>query len=397
MLKLKISNGVHWVGVMDPHLRIFDVIMPTEHGTTYNSYLIQGKKSTALVDTVKSKFTETFMDKLKGLIDPAELDYIILNHTEQDHTGALGTLLDAAPKAKLISSRNAVPLVKGILNREIDVQAVGDGDELDLGGKTLRFIEAPFLHWPDTMFTYLAEDRILFPCDFLGCHFADDRMFDDLVDDFSYYFRFYYDHIIRPYKEHALKALDKIEGLPITTITPSHGPILRTDVGKWMEKYRSWSSFPGKNKVPCILIFVASAYGNTARMAESIADGIRDGGCEANIFDLEGADSSVFIDRIEAADGIVVGSLTINGDAVKPVWDLLSSLATIKLRGKLAAAFGSYGWSGEAPRLIEERLKGLKLKVPFENVRVHMTPDEEDLARCRELGANLAGALKSRG
>ena len=191
MQHVKIAEGVHWVGVMDPHLRIFDVVMHAEHGTSYNSYLVQGEKGTALIEAVKSKFTETFMDILKGLIDPGELDYIILNHTEPDHTGALGVLLDAAPKAKLFSSRNAVPLIKSILNREIDVQAVGDGDELDLGGKTLKFIEAPFLHWPDTMFTYLAEDKILFPCDFLGSHFTDERMFDDLVDDFSYFFTIY--------------------------------------------------------------------------------------------------------------------------------------------------------------------------------------------------------------
>ena len=395
MKQIKIAEGVHWVGVMDPHLRIFDVVMHAEHGTTYNSYLVQGKKGTALIETTKTKFTETFMDNLKGLIDLAELDYIILNHTEPDHTGALGALLDAAPKAKLFSSRNAVPLIKGILNREIDVRAVGDGDELDLGGKTLRFVEAPFLHWPDTMFTYLAEDRILFSCDFLGCHFTDERMFDDLVDDFSYFFRFYFDVIMRPFKEYVLKALDKIEDLPIDTIGPSHGPILRTNVSQYMEKYKLWSSSPEKGKVPCVLIFTASAYGNTLRMAESLAEGIREEGCEVKMFDLEATDPSAFIDEIEAADGVAIGSLTINGDAVKPVWDLLASLGTLKLRGKVGAAFGSYGWSGEAPKNIEERLKSLKFKVPFENIRAHMTPDKEDLAKCRELGAKLAGALKN--
>lgn len=393
MQQLKIAEGVHWVGVLDPHLRIFDVVMHAEHGTSYNSYLIQGKNGIALIEAAKSKFTDNFLDNLKGLINPADLDYIILNHTEPDHTGALGALLEAAPEAKLITSKNAVPLVKGILNREIDVQAVGDGDELDLGGKTLKFIEAPFLHWPDTMFTYLPEDRILFPCDFLGCHFSDERMFDDLVDDFSYFFRFYFDVIMRPFKEYILKALGKIEGLSIDTIAPSHGPVLRTDVGQYMEKYRTWSSSPEK-KVPCILIFTASAYGNTLRMGKSIAEGIREEGCEVRMFDLEGSDPLAFVDEIEAADGVAIGSITINGDAVKPVWDLLASLGTLKLRGKVGAAFGSYGWSGEAPRLIEERLKGLKFKVPFENLRAHMTPDEEDLARCRELGVNLAGALK---
>ena len=393
MEPIKLAEGVHWVGVTDPLLRVFDVIMRTENGTTYNSYLVQGEKASAVIEAVKSKFTDEYIKRLSEHIDLSQLDYIILNHTEPDHTGGLAALMEAAPSAQLISSKNAVRLVKGILNRDVDVRAVGDGDELDLGGKTLKFIEAPFLHWPDTMFTYLPEDEILFPCDFLGCHFCDERMFDDLVDDFSHSYRFYYDHIMRPFKEHALRALEKISDLPISTIGPSHGPVLRTDINSYVEKYRSWSSVPGKGKVPTVLVFVASAYGNTASMAESFAEGVRQNGCKVKIFNLESADVAEFVDQIEAADAIAVGSLTINGDAVRPVWDLLSVLATVKLRGKLGASFGSYGWSGEAPRLIEDRLKGLKFKVPFENIRVHMTPVGEDLEACRELGRNIAGVL----
>jgi len=264
---IKLAEGVHWVGVRDPLLRVFDVIMHAEHGTTYNSYLVQGENSSAVIEAVKAKFADEYLKRLSEYIDPSQLDYIIMNHTEPDHTGGLAALMEAAPSAQLISSKNAVPLVKGILNRDVDVKAVGDGDELDLGGKTLKFIEAPFLHWPDTMFTYLPEDEVLFSCDFLGCHFSDERMFDDLVDDFSYYYKFYYDHIMRPFKEHILRALEKIEDLHIGTVGPSHGPVLRTDIKSYMEKYRAWSSVPGKNETPTVLVFVASAYGNTAAMA----------------------------------------------------------------------------------------------------------------------------------
>jgi len=276
----------------------------------------------------------------------------------------------------------------------VDPLLVGDGDSLDLGGRELRFISAPFLHWPDTMFTYVAQERALFPCDFLGCHYCDDRLFDDRAGDFSHAFRYYFDHIIRPFKEHARRALEKVRALELALIAPSHGPILRADPWKYVEAYERWSQQPAPDvERRRLLVFYASAYGNTARMAREVARGAEEAGAAVSVFDLAATDLGQVPDLVEAADGLAVGSATINGDAVKPVWDLLSGLATIKVRGKLGAAFGSYGWSGEAVRLIEERLRGLRFRVPEEAVTATLVPTEEDLAHCWQFGARLAAQL----
>ena len=395
MSAIELAPGVHWIGALDKDIRVFDVIMKAEQGTTYNSYLVQGSESCALIETVKVRFYDAYLDTIKTLVDPAQIDYIVMNHTEPDHSGSLEKILGEAQSAKVISSKNGVPFIKGILNQDIDVQIAEDGGTLDLGGVTLEFIQAPFLHWPDTMFTFVREHGILFPCDFLGSHFADERMFDDLVDDFSHSRDYYFNVIVRPFKEFSIKALDRIKDLDIKMIAPSHGPILRTDIGKYLDDYRKWSAVPKKGDKPRILVFYASSYGNTRQMAESIADGCREAGADVTIFDLEVTDAGSILDDIEAADGLAVGSCTINGDAVKPVWDFLSSLATLKLRGKAGAAFGCFGWSGEAVKYIEERLKAIKLKVPVEGVRAKLMVNQQDLDECRELGKSLTGSVSS--
>jgi len=391
----ELAPGVYWIGSIDRELRVFDVIMKAEQGTTYNSYLVKGKESCALIETVKAKFFDSYLSTVKTLVDPAQIDYIVMNHTEPDHSGSLGKMLVEAQSAKVVSSKNGVPFIKGILNRDIDVQVMGDNDSLDLGGVTLEFIQAPFLHWPDTMFTFVREHGVLFPCDFLGSHFSDERMFDDLVVDFSHNRKYYFDHIIRPFKEFALRALERIKDLPIRVIAPSHGPILRRDIEKYLGEYSEWCSVPLKSGRPKALVFYASSYGNTRRMAESVAEGCRSSGAEVSLFDLEVTEGADVLDEVEAADAMAVGSLTINGDAVKPVWDLLSSLATLKLRGKAGAAFGCYGWSGEAVKSIEDRFKSIKLKVPVEGVRAQMMVTDQDLDACRDLGEKLIKSLSS--
>lgn len=393
MSAIQLAPGVHWIGAIDRDLRVFDVIMKADQGTTYNSYLVKGSKGCALIETVKSRFYDSYLSTIKTLVDPAQINYIVMNHTEPDHSGSLDGILAETQSARVVASKSGASFIKGILNRDIDVQAVGDGDSIDLGGLTLEFIQAPFLHWPDTMFTFVREHGILFPCDFLGSHFSDERMFDDQVGDFSHERRYYFDHIIRPFKEFAVRAMDKMEALPIQMIAPSHGPILKTDIHKYVEDYRSWCSVPQRGEKPRVLVFYASSYGNTRRMAESVADGCRKAGGEVTLFDLEVTDVGSILDEVEAADALAVGSLTINGDAVKPVWDFLSSLATLKLRGKAAAAFGCYAWSGEAVKYMEERFKAIKLKVPVEGVRAQMMVTEQDLDACRQLGEKLTESV----
>jgi len=394
MLPVEIAEGVHWVGALDPQLRVFDIIMKADHGTTYNAYLITAGDKVAVVDTVKAPFYEEFKENLASLVNLKDIDYLIVNHTEPDHSGSLAMFLEDAPRAKVVCSRQCKKFVLNILNRDVDPMLVTDGDTLDLGkGAELSFVHAPFLHWPDTMFTYIKKEGVLFPCDFLGAHYCDDRLFDDLVDDYHYTFEYYYLVIFRPFKKYVLEAIEKIKDLDIKVICPSHGPMLRADPWSCVEKYKNWSSVPEPTDEKALLIFYASAYGNTAMLAESIAEGARSGGAKATVMDITATDLMMMIDRIEAARGIAVGSATINGDAVEPVWNLLSNLATLNLKGKVGASFGSYGWSGEAPKLIVERLKGLKFKVEEEPFRVNLVPTGDDLKQAEEFGKRVAQRL----
>ncbi len=391
MKPIEIKEGIYWIGALDPDLRLFDVLFPTEGGTTYNSYLVKGEK-VAVVDTVKGRCYDQFLARLTSLVKPEDVDYVICNHMEPDHSGALAAFLQEAKNAQVVVSRTGEHYVSNILNADVGPLKMGDGDSLDLGGKTLRFISAPFLHWPDTMFTYAVEDQVLLPCNVLGSHFCDERMFDDLLGDFSAEFEYYYQGIMRPFKDKMLQALDKIQDLDISIVGPSHGPILRADPWKYVKQYREWSSLPaitGKK----VLIFYASAHGNTRRMAEEIAKGAAIDGVEVLSFDLTETLPGDVLDLIESAQALIIGSPTINGDAVKPVWDLLSSLATIRLRGKVGAAFGSFGWSGEAVGMIEDRLKGLKFKVPEPGLRFTLVPTREELESCRQFGTKIAESL----
>ncbi len=396
MRAIEISSGVKWVGTLDPQLRVFDVVMRAEHGTTYNSYLVVGKEKTALIETNKGKFSSLFIENLSRVVDPAKIDYIVMNHMEPDHSGALPELLTVAPNAKLVMTKPGKSLVENIINRPLpEAILVSDGDIIDLGGKTLEFMIEPFLHWPDTMFTYLKEDEILFPCDFLGAHYCDDRLFDDEVGNYDYAFKYYFQAIMRPFKEHVRRAVARVEGLKVKVICPSHGPIIRSGVKKALDHYKSWAAPEEPEGKRLLLVLYVSAYGNTTKMADAVAEGARSQGVDTEIFDLTGTDDSMLLDEVEKASGIAVGSCTINGDALPHAWNFLSSLLTVKVKGKTAGAFGSYGWSGEGPVMLTERLKGLKFKVPEAPVRIRLVPTPEDLENCRAFGAKLAEAIKS--
>ncbi len=390
---MKIKEGVYWVGVKDPKLRIFDVIMQAEYGTTYNSYLVIGSEKIALIDTVKESFKDEFFKKIEDIVPIEKIDYIIINHTEPDHSGALSYLLEKT-NAKVIASKNASMFLREILHRDVNPMLVGDNDKISLGNKTLEFISAPFLHWPDTMITYLPEDKILFPCDFLGCHYCDEKIFNDETLDFSFAFEHYFMTIMRPFKDYALQAIKKLESKEIDIIAPSHGPILRKDPWYYINRYKEWSTPKPKNGKSAV-IFYASPYGSTGKLGQAIAEGLSSEGIVTEIFDLVGTSINSVIDIIENSDAIIVGSATINGDAIKPVWDLLSSLSTINLKNKIGFAFGTYAWSGEGAKLIENRLKDLKLKVPEPYFRAQMIPTEEDFAKAREIGKKLATIIKT--
>jgi NADH oxidase (H2O-forming) len=398
---VELLSGVHWIGALDPGLRSFDIILKTANGTTYNSYAVRGSAGVAIVDTVKENFADTFFRRLESVAGYGEIRAIVLNHLEPDHSGALPELLRRAPQATLYISSRGTPMLKGLLHGErLAYQPTQTGMAVDLGDRTLRFLQTPFLHWPDTQCTFLEEEGALFSGDVFGCHFCDPRLFNDAVGDFRFSFEYYYAHIMRPFRAHVLEALELIEPLPIKLIAPAHGPILRDAPGRYVARYRELSASGLKNEAAdekTLLIFYLSAYGSTRTMAEALSAGAEAaGGVRVSLYDIEGGEVSPFVDLIEEADGLAFGSPTINGDAVKPVWDLLSSLTAVNVRGKLGAAFGSYGWSGEAVPMVEDRLRGLKLRVPVKGVRARLIPTAEELAQCRELGRDLALHLTGR-
>lgn len=392
MQPVEIVPGVHWVGVLDTQLRVFDVIMRADHGTTYNSYLVQGRDKVALIDASKGKFAATFLETVRPAVDPARIDYMVCNHLEPDHSGALADVLEVAPQAKVVVSKAGRMLVRAILNRDIQPITAAEGDRIDLGGKTLRFIHAPFLHWPDTMFTYLEEDQLLFSGDFLGAHYCDPRLFNDLVERHDEAFQYYFRVIMRPFKEYVRQALDKLAALPIRVVCPVHGPILRTDIDRYIARYRAWSAEPVRQGKRMLVCYVSS-YGNTERMAHAIARGLREANVDAPVTDLTTVAPGDLLDAIEAADGLAIGSCTINADAIEHAWGLLSSLTTIKVKEKLGATFGSFGWSGEGPLMLAERMKGLQFRVPETPLKVQLVPSETDLNACEEYGKRLAAAL----
>jgi flavorubredoxin len=394
-----IAPGVHWIGALDPGLRVFDIILKTANGTSYNAYAVRGSGGVAVVDTVKVEYADAFFRRLESVARYDEIRAIVLNHLEPDHTGALPELLRRAPQATVYISTRAQAMLKGLLGGDgLAYTAVTTGDRVELGDRSLVFLQTPYLHWPDTQCTYLAEAGVLFSGDVFGCHFCDGRLFDDVVGDFRFSFDYYYAHIMRPFGAYVREALDLIEPLDLRLIAPAHGPILRDRPRHYVERYRALSA-PSRygGQEPTLLVFYLSAYGNTRRMAEAVAAGAEHaGGVRVSLYDLEGGEVAPFVDLIEGADGIVLGSPTINGDAVKPVWDLLSSLAVVGVRGKLGAAIGSFGWSGEAVAMIEDRLRGLKLRVPVKGVRAKLTPSGEELDQCRDLGRQLALHLTGR-
>lgn len=398
-----VAPGVHWVGALDPGLRSFDVILKTANGTTYNSYLVRGAEGVAVIDTVKAEFAADFFARLEAVARYDEIRLIVLNHLEPDHTGAVPELLRRAPQAQVRLSPRGLPMLRALLKDEFDrydIKGVTTGQSVSLGDRSLQFFTTPFVHWPDTQCTWLAAERVLFTCDLFGSHYCDGRLFNDLVGDFRFSFEYYFDRIMRPFRSFVAQALDLIEPLDFAIIAPAHGPILRSHSRDYLTHTRRLissrlASETGLEKT--LLIFYVSAYGATAQLAQAIHDGAAASpDVRVSLFDLEGGEIAPFLDLIEEADGIALGTPTINGDAVRTIWEMLAALVDIETRGKLGAAFGSYGWSGEAVRLVETRLQGLKMRLPEPGLRVKLHPSAAELDEGRAFGRRLADHLTGR-
>jgi NADH oxidase (H2O-forming) len=386
---IPLKEGISWIGVLDRDIVTFDIVMETLFGTTYNSYYIDGGKK-AVIDTVKEAFLEPYLDKIRQLCDPAEIDYIICNHTEPDHSGSISALLEQAPEATVVGSGQALNYLSEMIEIPFKSMKIMDGDTLDLGTKTLRFIGAANLHWPDTIYTYLEEDRLLFTCDSFGAHYCDEKMFDDEVGDYGDTFKYYFDVILKPFSKFMLKAIEKVEQLEIDMICPGHGPILRSG---WKEKVELSKQYAEEyfnsqqGKQSTILITYVSAYGYTKKMAKAIAAGINEAGdIQVEVVDIENIELGELEARIVRSGGLLIGSPTINRNTLLPVYKLFAVVNPIRDKGKLAASFGSFGWSGEAVPLIENHLRNLKFEIVQDGLASKFSPGEEQTKALKEFG-----------
>lgn len=375
---IDVTRDVKWIGVLDYDIRTFDIVMYTNQGTTYNSYFINAEKK-AIIEVVKEKFSETFLGKLRSLTNPEEIKYIILDHTEPDHSGSLRLLLDVAPSATVVGSGNSIRYLEDIVNMPFKSLVVKDGDTLDLGNKTLRFISAPNLHWPDSMFTWLVEDKVLFTCDSFGAHYCSSEMYSDFSDDYTETYKYYFDVILKPFSRFMLKAIENIKPLELDFICPGHGPIHKDNLRKAIDLSEMYASRYIKLAVDRshrnILLVYISAYGYTKEAAKLIAEGILETKeINVDISDIENISVNELEQKIVLADGILVGSPTINQNTLLPVYKLFALINPLRDKGKLGGAFGSFGWSGESPKIILENLRLLKLKIFEETATFKFSP-----------------------
>ena len=396
MSAIKAMDDLWWVGVEDHDLRVFDIVMHSDWGTSYNAYAVRGAEGVALFETVKEKFFDEYLANLKEVCSLDEVKYIVVGHTEPDHSGSLEKLLELTPNATVVGSATAITFLKEIVNKPFASRAVKEGDTIDLGGRTLTFLSVPFLHWPDSMYTYIPEMKALFTVDSFGCHYADDRVFNDLIDgDFTEAYKYYFDCIMGPFKPFVLKALDKIKGLDIQFIGNGHGPVLRANIPHYLELYRQWATpvvVPADERR--VAIAYVSAYGYTKQLAGVIADALAEGGVKhVELYDLVECDLETARAAVQSADGFLLGSPTLVGDALPPIYEMLVGLNPIIHKGKPAGAFGSYGWSGEAVPKLTAQMQAIGLALPVEGLKVRFKPSEAQLAEARQFGLDFAAAV----
>lgn len=399
MKPTELKKDLYWTGICDTELRVFDIIMETEFGTTYNSYLIKGSKKTALIETAKYKFFDSYVKKLESLTDLSKIDYIIVNHTEPDHAGSVEKLIELNPNIKIVGTAAALGFLKNIVNRDFYSIAVKENDVLSLGDKNLRFMILPNLHWPDTMYTYLEEEQVLFTCDSFGSHYSfDGILLSEVTDEEGYKSaaKYYFDNIIGPFKPYMRKALKRIEDLPVSMICTGHGPVIDCRVREIIGWSDEWSRETNPNIEKTVIIPYVSAYGYTKEMAEEIARGIQDSGKIAvRMYDMVETDPAKVMEELGYADGILFGTPTIVGEALKPIWDLTTSMFPRIHGKKLASAFGSYGWSGEGVEHILERLRQLRMKV-VDGLKVRFKSGKNDLIEAYEYGYNFGCILQNK-
>ena len=391
----KIAENIYAVGVVDWNVRAFHGhTYVTDRGSTYNAYLIVDDKIT-LIDTVYGPFSQELLANIREIVDPSKIDYIVANHVEPDHSGSLPAVLSVCPKAKIYGTQKCKEGLEKYYQIPMDFTVVKTGDKLPVGKRTLTFVEAPMIHWPDSMFTYSPEDQILFPNDAFGHHYATNKTYTDEVDQCALWDECskYYANILWPLGTLIAKKIDDVVkmNIPIKIIAPSHGLIWRKEPMKIVEAYLRWAKNTTTKKV---VIFYETMWGSTEKMAKAILDGITSQGIEASLYDVTKTDrTTIFSDMLEAK-GFVSGSSTHDNEMLPSIAGFLYFLKGLKPKNRIGAAFGSYGWAGGAAKQVEDELtaSGVQIAQPF--IQVRFAPTPEELQKCYEFGKAIAEKVK---
>ena len=392
----KITERVSWVGKVDWELRRFHGDeYSTDRGSSYNAYLIQDEK-TALIDTVWGPYDKEYVKHLKEDIDLSKVDYIIMDHSETDHSGALPELMREIPDVPIYCTKKGEAIIRGHYHKDWNFVNVKTGDTLCLGKTTVHFVEAPFLHWPDSMFSYLEGENILFTSDAFGQHYATESLFDDtaVMSEVMYEAEKYWANIINTYATLATKKLNQLLDmhLPIDYICPSHGIIWHKYIGDIIKKYQSWAEAYKENQVT---IVYDTMWQSTRKMAEAIAEGIRQEAPETvvKIYNATKEDKNDIMAQIFQSKALLVGSPTINYGYTFAIAGVLEMAEGLRFKKKKAAAFGSYGWTGDAPKKITEKLQASGFEIVNDGIRKMWVPDEAALEECTEYGREFAKAI----
>jgi flavorubredoxin len=390
----EILKDVYWVGVADWALRHFHGYeLSTPRGSTYNSYLIRDEK-TVLVDTVWKPFVDDFMKNVREVVDPAEIDVVVANHAESDHSGGLPEIMRHCPNAEVVVSKRGAESIPGHYHQDWNFRPVGTGDKINIGHNDLVFVEAPMLHWPDSMFTYLTGKNLLMPNDAFGQHYATDRRFNDEVDRHELYeeARRYYANILTPFSDMVLKKIDEVLalGLPVDIIAPSHGVIWRDNPIQIVETYKEWASQKGERRA---VVLYDTMWEGTRHMAEAVGAGLAAEGVPYQMFYAPLSDRNAVLTEVFRARALIIGSPTVNRGYISTLGSYMEDLRGLAFKNKISAAFGSYGWSGEAVKMIEEHLAGCKYDVVTPGVRAKWQPTPDDLAACEDLGRRVGQAV----
>ncbi len=397
MKALEIIKDVYWVGAIDYNIRDFHGYT-TPRGTTYNSYLITDEK-TVLIDTVKSAFKDELINRISSVVDPREIDVLIVNHVEMEHSSSSVAIMNLSKKARVICTEKGQDFLHLHYHdsKKWNITTVGPEDKLEIGRRVLSFIPAAMLHWPDTMFTYSKADKTLFSNDGFGQHIATEKRFADEVRDLDILgeAKKYYANILMPYSSVALKKLNEIIALKLKfdIICPSHGVVFRepSDIKEILQAYASWASGDSKEKA---VIAYDTMYNSTEKMARSITQGLNEEGIETRLYNLRVSELSDVLTEILDSRCVIVGSSTLNNGVLPTVGAFLTYLKGFRPRGKLGAAFGSFGWGGGAVKTITEELKNAGMTLPEEGFQIRFVPGPEVLNDSRELGKRMAKHIR---